>query len=302
MSQLTTVRSILSDMDHYNACRQTYSISRVKWLTVRVPRWMNQTFTSVLENMEFGSEISPKTGERNGHFGVLSVGSGAGEVNHMMIDRLLGKFPAINCTIIEPGRKEMVKYQKLVSENSEKLKNVAFQWYAETFETYYERNLEDKFNLIECIETMYYFNDYEGVLQKMYDSLAPNGVMLIVLAAANAGYHNLWKHHGEVLRDDNMNFVSAADIKDTLRKNGIPFSTTPDKYRVDISEVFVEGSEVGDQILDFLTQIYHFRQTTPENIKNDLISLLKSEKCSEIVDGKIFFNNTLETIIVKKIM
>ncbi|XP_070531578.1 histamine N-methyltransferase-like [Ptychodera flava] len=254
------------------------------------------------DNTPQGSEVSDTP------FRVLSVGTAAGEVNRMLIGRLKEKFPRLHCTEIEPSVHELQKYQKYASENMEEFRQVSFEWCNETFEEFQGRRVEEnngyanKFNLIDALEVVYYFRDYKDSLAQMYNSLKPGGLLIVTSVAENGGFHNLWKQHGDILGDDRMNFITSADVKDAFKKKGIPFSAVPEPNgsRADISEVFDENSDVGNRILDFLTHICHFRKSVPQYIQDDLMSLLKSKKCSEIIDGRVLFNNSFEAIIINK--
>ncbi|XP_070532698.1 histamine N-methyltransferase-like [Ptychodera flava] len=311
-ASLPGVRSLFSDVDHYVDCRRTFLL-RVKWVSDRMPRWCASVFPSLVDAMvtsKTGSVAALSSREHSSPFRVLSVGTGAGEINGMMIGHLKEKFPRIRCTVVEPCVNEIRKYQNYVIENKDEFKDIQFEWFGDTFEAFVRSGIEDingkikQFNFIEAVEAVYYLSNHEDALEEMYDSLAPGGLLLIIVAANNGGYHNLWKQHGDILGDDRMNFITSADVKDAFKKKGIPFSAVPEPNgsRVDISEVFDENSDVGNRILDFLTHICHFRKSVPQHIQDDLMSLLKSKKCSEIIDGRVLFNNSFEAIIVHRVL
>ncbi|XP_006811900.1 histamine N-methyltransferase-like [Saccoglossus kowalevskii] len=295
------VRSLFNDVDHYSDCRRSF-LPRTKWYTERMPRWCRDVFPTVVKDITLGTGKAKNESHRA--LRVLGIGSGSGEVDQMMLHRLQSMFSAIECTVVEPSSRAIRSYRDSIEEGATRLKPTSFDWHEKTFAEFVN-NLKccpdqqySRFHFIQVVETIYYLS-YNGAIHEMYNLLAPGGILLIIVTAEDCGYHNLWKQHKDILQDDRMNFVTSADVKEELSEEH-PFTSIRDESRVDISEVFVDDSEVGDHILDFLTHICHFRRSVDEQIREDLINLLKSEKCSDKVDGRVMFNNSFDAIIVYK--
>nr|XP_006813505.1 PREDICTED: histamine N-methyltransferase-like [Saccoglossus kowalevskii] len=301
---MLSVQSLFNDKDHYSKCRHSF-LPLAKYFTERMPRWCQHVFPGIIKNIILLAEEEKKNGceKRECHSvcSVLSIGGGSGEVDRMMLQQLQGMFSNIKYSVVEPSLQEIEKFRNLVEGDTHLLKT-AFDWHMKTFDEFIECmkvSPRDSFNFIHIIEAIYYM-PYDGAIQEMYNILALGGILLIIVTADGSGYHNLWKRHRSILQDDRMNFITSADVKKELRMKNIPFMSIRDESRVDISEVFVDNSDVGDRILDFLTHICNFRQTVPKNIRDDLIQLLKSEQCCETLDGRKMFNNSSDAIIVQK--
>lgn len=68
---------------------------------------------------------------------------------------------------------------------------------------------------------------------------------------------------------------------------------------LDITSCFIEGDKDGELLLDFLTETLDFAKTAPPELKHQLMEELRKPGCSEIRDGKVFFNNNLSVIVIE---
>lgn len=93
--------------------------------------------------------------------------------------------------------------------------------------------------------------------------------------------------------------VTTGDIKTFLDTESIPYQNYELLSQVDITECFTEGDQVGELLLDFLTEVIEFSKNAPEDLKKGVLDLLRHPDCSKEVDGRIIFNNNLGVLVVE---
>ncbi|KAL0184069.1 hypothetical protein M9458_019765, partial [Cirrhinus mrigala] len=88
-------------------------------------------------------------------------------------------------------------------------------------------------------------------------------------------------------------------IKTFLDTEGIPYRNYELLSQMDITECFTEGDQVGELLLDFLTEVIEFSKNAPEDLKKGVLDILRHPDCSKEVDGRIIFNNNLGVLVVE---
>ncbi|XP_029461261.1 histamine N-methyltransferase [Rhinatrema bivittatum] len=250
-------------------------------------------------------DIVQSFGDGKSTINILGVGSGSGEIDLQMISQIKAQYPKvlINSEVIEPNKEQVHKFKDLVT-NMPDLKNISFTWHEKTSSDY-ENDLNEKneskiFDFIHLIQMLYYVDDIPATLKYFISCLAPNGRLLIILVSGKSGWAPLWKAYGNRFRVNNLClYVTSSDIKDLLDEARAKYTYYDLPSEMDITECFVEGSETGLLLLDFLTEILNFSETAPLEIKADVMEMLKQSECSEQKDGKTIFNNTLGVFIVE---
>ena len=93
--------------------------------------------------------------------------------------------------------------------------------------------------------------------------------------------------------------MTTSDIKSGLESKGVGYRSYLLPSQLDISECFVEGSEKGELLLDFLTEVLDFSGTAPAELKAGVLEMLLHPDCSVETDGKVLFNNSLEALVLE---
>lgn len=83
-----------------------------------------------------------------------------------------------------------------------------------------------------------------------------------------------------------------------LDKLGLQYECHDLLSTMDISDCFIDGSENGDYLWDFLTETCNFTTTAPPDLKTEIMKDLQEPEFSVKKDGKVFFNNSLSFIVI----
>lgn len=114
-----------------------------------------------------------------------------------------------------------------------------------------------------------------------------------------SGWDKLWKKYGSRLpRDDLCQYVTSTDLTQMLDELGIKYECYDLLSTMDISDCFIDGSENGDLLWDFLTETCNFNTTAPADLKAEIVKDLQKPEFSVKKDGKVLFNNSLSFIVV----
>ncbi|KAG2459068.1 HNMT methyltransferase, partial [Polypterus senegalus] len=130
-----------------------------------------------------------------------------------------------------------------------------------------------KFDFIHMIQMLYYVEDPDEVIKYFHGLLAQNGKLLIIIVSDY--------------------------IMKTLDTFGLKYQHFDIPSTFNITECFGANNEIGDLMLDFLTEIVNFRATAPPDLRDHVLALLRHPDCTLEKDGKFLFNNTLTAIIVE---
>ncbi|KTF93856.1 hypothetical protein cypCar_00012259 [Cyprinus carpio] len=201
----------------------------------------------------------------------MGIGSGAGEIDLEMLAQLHLKLPhakVIN-KVVEPSNDMLHKYKVRVSTTPD-LDYINFTWNkmtaSELEKHWQEKNPGEKMDFIHMIQMLYYVKDPEATVSFFRSLLNKDGKLLIIL------------------------------VSDT---ESIPYQNYELLSQVDITECFTEGDQVGELLLDFLTEVIEFSKNAPEDLKKGVLDLLRHPDCSREVDGRIIFNNNLGVLVVE---
>ncbi|XP_065105101.1 histamine N-methyltransferase-like [Paramisgurnus dabryanus] len=238
-------------------------------------------------------------------FNVMGVGSGAGEIDLEMLAQLHMKHPHVRVDneVVEPSTDMLHKYKVLVSKTPN-LDYINFTWNkmtASEFEKHWQEiNLGKKMDFIHLIQMLYYVKDPEATVSFFRSLLDKDGKLLIILVSGESGWGKLWRTYRAALCNTEISqCVTTGDIKTFLDTKDIPYTNYVLQSHMDITECFTEGDEVGELLLDFLTEVMEFSKNAPEHLKKGVLDLLKHPDCSKEVDGRIIFNNNLEVLVVE---
>ncbi|XP_077997822.1 histamine N-methyltransferase-like [Glandiceps talaboti] len=225
---------------------------------------------------------------------VLAVGAGNGMMDIPVIGDLSKQFQQIFYVVVDPVKSEVQKFQELtVAKHSQsEWENVDFEFNVETIEEYLQRiekNEKAIFDIIHIVHSAYYFADPETTMVKLYHMLKRGGRLLNIMVGGS--YGQLFSKLGKHYNDPNMCFFGSDDMVDMLRHRlpDVHISVVSKPKAFEISKCFIDTSEDGNHILDFLTQILHFRKFASKKIVDEVMSFLKDEGVVQS-NGEIFFS------------
>ncbi|RXN06107.1 histamine N-methyltransferase [Labeo rohita] len=216
----------------------------------------------------------------------MGVGSGGGEIDLEMLAQLRLKHPHVKVDneVVEPSVDMLHKYKVRVSTTPD-LDHINFKWNkmtASEFEKHWqEKNPGKKMDFIHMIQMLYYVKDPEATVTFFRSLLHKDGKLLIILVS------------------EISQCVTTGDIKTFLDTEGIPYRNYELLSQMDITECFTEGDQVGELLLDFLTEVMEFSKNAPEDLKKGVLDILRHPECSKEVDGRIIFNNNLGVLVVE---
>ncbi|NXQ32209.1 HNMTA methyltransferase, partial [Alaudala cheleensis] len=250
-------------------------------------------------------DVIASIGNGKSTINVLSVGSGAGEMDLQILSKIRARYPGvtINNDVIEPSADQISMYKERVAQASN-LENIKFTWHTETAYEYESRmNAEKKtkkWDFIHMIQMLYYEKDIPATVRYFHSLLESKGKLLIILVSGKSGWETLWKKYGSSFPlEDLCTFVSSGDLPKMLDSAGLKYQLYELPSRLDITSCFIEGDRNGELLLDFLTETLDFVKTAPPELKHQIMEELRKPGCSEIRDGKVFFNSSLGVIVIE---
>ncbi|KAI1237372.1 hypothetical protein IHE44_0014637, partial [Lamprotornis superbus] len=247
-------------------------------------------------------DIIASIGNGKSTINVLSVGSGAGEMDLQILSKIQARYPrvTINNDVIEPSASQISKYKEHVAQASN-LENIKFTWHKETADEYESRmNAEKKtkkWDFIHMIQMLYYVKDIPATLRYFHSLLESQAKLLIILVSGKSGWETLWRKYSSSFPLEGFcSFISSADLPRMLDSAGMKYQLYELPSHLDITSCFIEGDKDGERLLDFLTETIDFTKTAPPELKRQVMEELRKPGCSEIRDGKVFFNSSLGVI------
>ncbi|KAM9485918.1 histamine N-methyltransferase isoform 2-T3 [Salvelinus alpinus] len=257
--------------------------------------------------LEYVDKVLPgeftRIGEGKSKMDVLGVGSGGGEMDAHILSILQSKLPATPLTadIVEPSIQLTDNFKALVKKTPS-LQKIPFSWHAMTCGEY-EKQVKDKreikrFDFIHMIQMLYYVDDYPGTIKFFHNLLKENSKLLIVHEAAGSGWDTLWNtHRKELCTKSISDYLSAGDIKVHLERLGLKYDEHLIPNTMDITDCFTNGDEMGELLLDFMTEQDHFHQSLTPDLRASILDLLRN-RCSTEKEGRILFDCSLSCLLV----
>ncbi|XP_044222445.1 histamine N-methyltransferase [Thunnus albacares] len=249
-------------------------------------------------------EILASIGDGKSHLNVIGVGSGAGEIDLEMFSELRLKHPGVTVDneVVEPSSQQLHNYKVLVSQKPG-LDYITFNWNkmtASEFEEHWKvKKMTKKADFIHMIQMLYYVKDPGATIAFFQSLLNKNGKLLIILVSGESGWGKLWQcYRNKLCNSEISQCVTTGDIKSILDSKGVSYKSYELPSQMDITECFTEGDEMGELLLDFLTEVLDFSNTAPPELKAGVLELLRHPDCSVESNGKVIFNNNLGVIVI----
>ena len=247
---------------------------------------------------------------------VLSVGAGNGEFDLMLLKEVMNSLETgeqpdkkIVYQVLEPNIELLRTFQE-----NEELKNlsvVQFLWINKSFEDYTGGLHQDsenhkKFDFILFSDCLYYMNEEEVLKQSFLNLLTRNGLLMVTVGVDGDMWTKLRRRYENnvlSLRTE-YHYPTEKSISKLVRSNGWHYETFIGEQNMEITEIFDEKSEVGNQILEFFFHQENPRETFDKDLLEDIMGFFSTAKESfvKIIDGRkrwYMRNNTGIVLIFK---
>lgn len=144
-------------------------------------------------------------------------------------------------------------------------------------------------------------DEYAKILQRCRLVIISNSRTVVVMSSTpgESGWGKLWHtYRKQLCHTEISQCVTTGDIKRFLDSKGASYHSYELPSQLDITECFTQGDEKGELLLDFLTEVLHFSEAAPPELKEGVLSLLRHPDCSVESNGKVIFNNNLGVIVI----
>lgn len=190
---------------------------------------------------------------------ILTIGSGKGEFEEMLIERLIERFGQLDLSVVavEPNAEQIDGFQRRV----ERLSNVNFTYHHLLAE---EFTIETSFDLILFIHSLYHMPDKEDeLIRNAHAHLRPGGHVVITLATECGAIYQLIQRFWNQIDYSHLGHLFGQEsCKSMLDELGISY------FFCSYPEVGIEVTELSDDLLCFLFQINVY--ALPDGIRADM--------------------------------
>ncbi|XP_035673861.1 histamine N-methyltransferase-like [Branchiostoma floridae] len=199
----------------------------------------------------------PTPQQEGGDVRVLSIASGSGEADSVILKKIMQSRSSVYNRVVEPSR-EMLRDFKAMVQQDTSLSAVKFDWRQQSAEEYFSDSDGTKFDLAHAVQALYFMDDHHATLQNMWEQLADGGHLFALLVSDERGmgklYREVWKWfpHG----NDRLTTClrTSSDVTRSLESSGISYVIAEDEHDINLAECYKEDSEAGRLLLDFMTQ------------------------------------------------
>ncbi|XP_078686483.1 histamine N-methyltransferase-like isoform X1 [Branchiostoma floridae x Branchiostoma belcheri] len=229
---------------------------------------------------------------------VLGIGSGSGEMDSVMLKKLLQRHNSVYSRVVEPSEEMIGRYKSLVREDAS-LGAVKFDWRQQTAEEYFTTKEDTKFHLIHAIQVLYHVEDLHATLRNMWEQLADGGCMFIAMLSDKSNMGNLQRKLTDTfVQGDRLktSLCHSSDVKQWLDAMAVSYVTSENEVNINVTECLKEDSETGSLLLDFLTKTPDV-SNVPE-IKSMVLDHIR-RNCS-VIDDKTLLQAIDEIIVAFK--
>jgi len=189
---------------------------------------------------------------------------------------------------IDPNQEACILFEENVS--SLQTQNVSISAHVTQLENY---ETEQRFDLTLMVHVLYYFsNPYLPILTS-YNLLKPKGKAVIVVAlddALNSFFKEVWRSMC------GYQPCLSPTVESILLEREISYEKYSILAQINVTECFIQGSEVGEQLLSF---IFHSDiRKMPASNKRELTDYLVSMSYQE--NGKLYVPHPADIYIMEK--
>lgn len=220
----------LTDME-YAECFNAFKSVSSEWMAIEV--WLSKDFVPSM-----GGRRSAK---------VLSIGSGTGDFDLILMRMLSDKIPDLTYTSLDPNESHNELFLNQYKKSGLKLSS--FRIIAKPF---CENCIEGGFDLIHLTHCLYYIPDRKAAIECAYEMLNPGGILLI-FHQTPMGINEIQRTYLKRVKGDEKELFSSYDIIQILNELKLKFSFDILISDVDVTDC-IKGNETGRKILNFFME------------------------------------------------
>jgi SAM-dependent methyltransferase len=216
---------------------------------------------------------------------ILSVGAGTGLFDEQaiaLVQRLSGQ-PSLTYVVVEPNASQNQEFAAIT--RKEAFKDVRFEMIPLRAEDFHP---DRAFDLIFYIHSIYHMpGSQEALIRNSAAMLKPHGLLMMAVASEECTMAGLIQQFFGVIDYHALGdkVFGANQMKQVLERNHLPSTYHPfPQSGVDVTECFREGSEAGQDLLNFLLQVD--AQRLPLEIRQQALAYLK-EHATVQPDGRL---------------
>lgn len=263
-----------------------------KWVTENFPQILNK-YLPALDTVE--------------EFAVLSVGSFDGTQDMILLDyvsKKLKKDAMFLYRAIEPCEDALEAFQKSANSNFGSMSGFTFEKESSTFQDYCRKNNESskRFDVVHFIHSIYYIDDLESALLHSYNNeLKKYGIIVALIKTTEAACSVIYNSVRSQVKlphfHDEYSLHTTDDVAKIAKKHGWKYIELERLKRKTDLTIGLEGSELGDQMLEFIFKLKVRGHVTHEGrqiIEKEILGI------TEDVNGRRMMNDEDGAVIILK--
>ena len=221
----------------------------------------------------------------SGKYAILDVGTPDGDTDLKILSliwRNLEPGTEISYRVVNAQAAVLEKYKNSVSSSKKReYKKIAFDWRATTLVDYLGGTSEEsggcKMNLVLFMQSIYY-EDPEQALVQVYDKeLEHNGVIVCVIQDENNFAIRLQNElQGKEFPKSKKN-ISGKDVVAIAEKHEWKWEVDTQEYVLDVNECLKEGSSKGNMLLDMMFNVKDMRKQASADVIEQIKKSLEKE-------------------------
>ncbi|NJN67558.1 MAG: class I SAM-dependent methyltransferase [Chloroflexaceae bacterium] len=211
---------------------------------------------------------------------LLSVGAGTGLFDEQaiyLVQRITGQ-SALDYVVVEPNAAQNQEFAAMT--RKEALKDVRFKMMplrAEDFRP------DRAFDLIFYIHSIYHMpGSQEALIRDSVAMLKPHGLLILAVASEECTMAKLMQQFFGIIDYQAVGdtIFGVNQLKQVLERNHLSYTYHPlPQSGVDVTECFRDGSEAGQDLLNFLLQVD--TQRLPQEIRQQALAYLKENAAAQ---------------------
>lgn len=219
--------------EEYAACFDIFRTQSSEWDAIAT--WLKQEFVPTLEN---GSSID-----------VLSVGSGTGDFDLVLITEVKKRVGHLTYTAIDPNREHNRIFRQKVEES--RVRPDSFRLIPFPFE---EGLVDREYDLIHLTHCLYYLPDRKRAIQACMNSLRRHGTLLVFHQTA-LGINELQREFMARVKGTTEEMFSSSDLLQVLDDLDLEYDFDVLLSDIDVTDI-VRMTPRGEQLLSFFLECH----------------------------------------------
>ncbi|MDM7938734.1 MAG: class I SAM-dependent methyltransferase [Methanothrix sp.] len=240
----------------YAECFNAFKMLSTEWTAMR--QWLAQEFLPLMAGRESAK--------------VMSIGSGTGDFDLVLIRLLSKEIPSISYTALDPNQ----EHNRIFSERYG-VSGLDLDSFRIIPRPFGEVDLPESFDLIHMTHCLYYIPDRKEAILQAYNLPNPGGFLLI-FHQTSMGINEIQRKYMKRVKNDEKEMFSAHDILRIFSELGLKFNFDILISDIDVTDC-IAGNENGQKILNFFleSRLEGLDRTLQEEIIQTLKSICRVE-------------------------